>query len=159
MQLRLLHCKVKKEPKDHSITKMKLGFGGSQASANSNFSSCSEDVKFLRAMINPNYDNAATLSKTKQEQYMLAKIQSEYKAKIPVLAYTAPTDAVSAVSNYHEWRQCIFKYYTVLSPVLAETTKEFLNGIAYILTNFSMVTVHMLSIQSSMMLITQISSN
>ena len=60
---------------------------------------------------------------------MLAKIQSEYKAKIPVLAYTAPTDAVSAVSNYHEWRQCLLQYYTVLSPVLAESTKLFLDGI------------------------------
>jgi hypothetical protein len=110
--------KVKKE-KDVSIAKMKLGFGGSQASANSNFSSCSEDVKFLRAMLKPQYNDAATLSKTKQEQYM-AKIQSEYKAKIPVLTYTAPTDLVSAVSNYHEWRQCLLQYYTVISPVLAE---------------------------------------
>ena len=120
---------VKKEPKDHSIAKMRLGFGGSQASANSNVSQGSADVQFLRTMINPNYGDAATLSKTKQEQYMLAKIQSEYKAKIPVLTYTAPTDQVSAVSNYHEWRQCLLQYYTVLSPVLAETTKFFLDGI------------------------------
>jgi hypothetical protein len=121
--------KVKKEPKDHSIAQMKLGFGGSQVSAHSNVSEGSADVQFLRTMINPNYGDAATLSKTKQEQYMLAKIQSEYKAKIPVLSYTAPTDAVSAVSNYHEWRQCLLQYYTVLSPVLAERTKLFLDGI------------------------------
>ena len=120
--------KVKKEA-DISIAKMKLGFGGSQKSAHSNVSNCSEEVEFLRAMINPKYNDASTLSKTKQEQYMLAKIQSEYKAKIPVLSYTAPTDAVSAVSNYHEWRQCLLQYYTVLSPVLAETTKVFLDGI------------------------------
>ena len=50
--------KVKKEPKDHSIAKMKLGFGGSQVSAHSNVSEGSADVQFLRAMINPNYDNA-----------------------------------------------------------------------------------------------------
>ena len=120
--------KVKQEV-DKSIAKMKLGFGGSQISSHSNASNCSQEVEFLRQMIHPKYDDALTLNKTKQEQYMLAKIQSEYKAKIPVLTYTAPTDTVSAVSNYHEWRQCLLQYYTVLSPVLAETTKVFLDGI------------------------------
>ena len=120
--------KVKQEV-DKSIAKMKLGFGGSQISSHSSASNCSQEVEFLRQMIHPKYDDALTLNKTKQEQYMLAKIQSEYKAKIPVLTYTAPTDTVSAVSNYHEWRQCLLQYYTVLSPVLAETTKVFLDGI------------------------------
>ena len=119
--------KVKQE--NESITKMKLGFGGSQHSNSSNSSQGSADVQFLRAMIKPKWTDSATLNKTKQEQYMLAKIQSEYKAKIPVLTYTAPTDQVSAVSNYHEWRQSLLQYYTVISPVLAETTKLFLDGI------------------------------
>ena len=124
------HTTPKVKQENESIAKMKLGFGsGSQHSGSSSSSQGSADVQFLRAMIKPQWADAATLNKTKQEQYMLAKIQSEYKAKIPVLTYTAPTDQVPAVSNYHEWRQSLLQYYTVISPVLAETTKLFLDGI------------------------------
>ena len=114
------HTTPKVKQENESIAKMKLGFGsGSQHSGSSSSSQGSADVQFLRAIIKPQWADAATLNKTKQEQYMLAKIQSEYKAKIPVLTYTAPTDQVPAVSNCHEWRQSLLQYYTVISPVLA----------------------------------------
>ena len=105
----------------------------SQSDAGSK-SSHSSDVAFLKQLNKPQYKNADAV--TKYEQDRLYKIQESLKANIPKLAYNKPDvsskptqdeDALPLTHNYLQWQKALFKYYTSLSPVLAETTENFLN--------------------------------
>ena len=107
--------------------------GDAQSNAGSNSTNSSE-VAFLKQFIKPQYKNADAV--TKYEQDRLYKIQESLKANIPKLAYNKPdvssnptqdADAVPLTHNYLQWQKALFKYYTSLSPVLAETTENFLN--------------------------------
>ena len=105
-----------------------------QSNAGSN-STNSSDVAFLKQFIKPQYQNADAVKKYEQDR--LYKIQESLKANIPKLAYNKPDvssnptqdeDAVPLTHNYLQWQKALFKYYTSLSPVLAETTKIFLTN-------------------------------
>jgi hypothetical protein len=65
----------------------------------------------------------------KMELDKLHKLQSAYLSQIPKLVFTTPTDGSEPSHNYFQWLKRLLKYYTSLSPVLAEVTETFLQNI------------------------------
>ena len=115
---------VKKEPK--------LADNESQSS------SASSEVEFIRNYIKPKFSNADAAVKHSQDR--LYRLQSKLESQIPKLAYDKPAsgdngdkvDSSASLTeppthNYSKWSKALLKYYKSLSPALADATEHFLN--------------------------------
>ena len=97
----------------------------SEASGNSAIS----EVEFIKQYINPKFSKDDKTSKYIHDK--LIKVQNKLEASIPKLAYDK-TDGEKEgppTHNYLKWQTAILKYYTSLSPALAEETVRFLNSV------------------------------
>lgn len=84
----------------------------------------SSDVQFITKMLHPTFLNKDAI--TKQDQDRLKQVQDKFLQKIPMLQYSGVNEKTH---NYTKWLKALLKYFSVLSPVLAETTKTFLSTI------------------------------
>ena len=82
------------------------------------------DVQFITKMLHPSFQNKDAI--TKQDQDRLKQVQDKFLQKIPMLQYSGVNEKTH---NYAKWSKALLKYFAVLSPVLAETTKTFLSTI------------------------------
>ena len=91
---------------------------------NSSVVSHTSDVQFISKMLHPTFVNKDAI--TKQDQDRLKQVQDKFLSKIPMLQYSGENQRTH---NYSKWLKALLKYFSVLSPVLAETTKNFLSSI------------------------------
>jgi hypothetical protein len=95
------------------------------------------DVEFIRAINKVSFLNEDTLKKLDYDR--LLKIQDKWQTAIPMLSYVGNKDDHGVRShNYVRWISSVLKYFSCLSPQLAQTTKSFLNQIdvdAYLHSN------------------------
>ena len=94
------------------------------ADDNGSVISQSSDVQFITKMLHPTFQNKDAI--TKQDQDRLRQVQDKFLQRIPMLQYSGVNEKTH---NYTIWLKALLKYFSVLSPVLAETTKTFLSTI------------------------------
>ena len=94
------------------------------ADDNGSVISQSSDVQFITKMLHPTFQNKDAI--TKQDQDRLRQVQDKFLQRIPMLQYSGVNEKTH---NYTKWLKALLKYFSVLSPVLAETTKTFLSKI------------------------------
>ena len=94
------------------------------ADDNGSVISQSSDVQFITKMLHPTFQNKDAI--TKQDQDRLRQVQDKFLQRIPMLQYSGVNEKTH---NYTKWLKALLKYFSVLSPVLAETTKTFLSTI------------------------------
>ena len=107
----------------------------SDASENSDVSEFSmitndDDLEVIKAILKPKFQNQDQM--TKEQLAQLTKIQERYRSQIPKLKYTrlqqGSKDEI-VTHNYGAWIKKVLKYFTVLSPGLASTVKNYLSTI------------------------------
>ncbi len=88
-----------------------------------------DDLEVIRSILKPNFVNQDQL--TKEQLSQLTKIQERYRSQIPKLKYSKLEDGKENVvtHNYGIWLKQLLKYFTVLSPSLANTVKYYLSTI------------------------------
>lgn len=94
------------------------------ADENGSVVSHASDVQFITKMLHPSFQNKDAI--TKQDQDRLKQVQDKFLQKIPLLQYSGVNEKTH---NYAKWLKALLKYFSVLSPALAETTKVFLSTI------------------------------
>ena len=135
--------KLKKPPFKRNRQKFKMendpfNVGGSDnESDDSNVSGLSlitdkDDLQIISTLLKPTFKNAD--HGMKEQLHQLTKIQERYRSQIPKLKYNENSSSISDVSvspthNYGVWIKALLKYYTVLSPTLANAVKYFLTTI------------------------------
>jgi len=90
-----------------------------------------DDVKVIKSILKPKYNNQDHM--TKEQQSQLARIQQQYRSKIETLKYSTLESKENkgeiVVHNYGVWIKSLLKYFTVLSPTLVKSVKTYLSSI------------------------------